>query len=57
MEKFDKLGIVELKTNELIEIEGGWWQFIVGYLAGEVLDGIQDGLSRPCAVPCEVPCK
>lgn len=58
MKNFDKLGLVDLKTNEQIEIEGGGWfvPFVLGYIAGEILEGIQRGISKPCEVPCEVVC-
>lgn len=59
MENFNKIGIADLKTNELIEIEGGFHWLVVfaaGYVAGEILEGIQRGISKPCEVPCEAAC-
>jgi len=41
----------ELSKNELLNISGGnpWLWTGIGYLVGEVLDGIQDGLDRASA--------
>lgn len=51
--KLQELGLEELKSNELTEIQGGGWlDFILGYIVGEVLEGIQRGISKPCVVQC-----
>lgn len=58
MENLKEIGIEELKSSELCEIQGGGWlDKLIGYVIGECIEGFQNGLSKPCQ-PCpeEVKC-
>lgn len=52
MENLKEIGIEELKSSELCEIQGGGWlDKLIGYVIGECIEGFQNGLSKPCQ-PC-----
>jgi hypothetical protein len=54
MNKIQELGLEEIQPTELTKISGGFWgAFFLGYVLGEVMEGVQRGLSKPCA---EVKC-
>jgi hypothetical protein len=55
MDDLNKIDLVELKPNELKKVEGGnpWTWIAIGYVVGQVLDGIQEGLMADCS---EVEC-
>lgn len=45
-----ELGVIALDEAQLETIEGGnplGW-LVVGYVAGEVINGVFDGIRRPC---------
>lgn len=50
------VSIKELSKKERIETYGGnpWIWVGIGYIVGEILDGIQEGLDR--AENCEIQC-
>ena len=48
------LEVEGMRLSNLNEVEvknthgGGWLDFVLGYVAREILEGIQRGLSTPC---------
>ena len=57
--ELDNLNLIELSNEDALNIYGGdWktklWDATVGWVIGEVLDGVGRGLAEPCK-PC--PCK
>jgi hypothetical protein len=53
--KLENLNLVELSKDDTLNINGGGWRDgVIGWLIGEVMDGIGAGLAQPCK-PC--PCK
>ena len=50
--------VLEIQNQELSQINGGigWgkiWDAALGYIVGEIIDGVGRGLAKPCK-PC--PC-
>jgi uncharacterized protein (DUF2062 family) len=55
MSNFKKFGVQDLNTKEMENTNGGnyWGPFFLGYVIGEVFEGIQRGISSDCS---EVEC-
>lgn len=48
--EIEKMEIKSLTDAELENTIGGWiLPFLLGYVAGEILEGIQRGISKPCS--------
>lgn len=53
-EKINFQELTQLSVKESSSITGGSWKWVlIGYVAGEIANGIQRGLSADC---CEVQC-
>ena len=53
--ELENLNLVGLSDDDTLNIYGGGWiDGVIGWLVGEVIDGIGAGLAKPCK-PC--PCK
>jgi len=50
--ELEELNLVELSIDDTLNINGGGWRDgFIGWLIGEVLDGVGAGLAKPCK-PC-----
>jgi len=57
--ELETLNLVQLSNEDISDIYGGGlkeklWDATIGYVIGEVIDGVGRGLAKPCK-PC--PCK
>ena len=57
MRNIEKFNVIELDNQSLTEINGGgiWgkiWDATLGYVIGEVIDGVGRGLAQPCTKKC-----
>jgi hypothetical protein len=54
----ENYNVTEISEEELLNVAGGGlWDKIydatIGYVVGEVFDGVYQGLSRPCENKCK----
>ncbi len=50
--ELEDLNLIELSNDDALNINGGSWRDgLIGWLVGEVMDGIGAGLAKPCK-PC-----
>ena len=47
------MGVVEMDAGEMKEVDGGIWDFILGYIVGKLIDAVPDAVNASCEIKRE----
>lgn len=47
------MGVFEMSKSEILEVDGGFWDYVISYLIGKAIDALPEALDAACEIKAE----